>query len=372
MSFDDKNFCFNCKLDAESLEKKKKILTTCSVCKIAQYCGQDCQRQDYLKGHKMLCVVVYKRSRDLAAKAKKILDDNGHDVTMKSLKEFYAKNGTILQCHKKVDYAYLYAHTLNNLIPASDAEKHPLERGETIDMGQVFWTYVNCKNGSVKILMEIAKRYESHRGIQIALDAYLETIMALQPDRMYLRALVPLLMLQLGKDDDAYNFIKFWVKNTPKDIYYQIGEDGLFPQLPFTEFTMKDQDKTEDLFKVLDKEAEKPYFIYFPFYVCLAIIKRNNYHATKDKNQERQFIICLKYIKSHYKHLLKDGLLSLGLPYEFRGNPKITKDHGLLKGCYVNQDVEGFAADFISNFMADLETYLDRAPQLKKEMLKHL
>ena len=66
-------------------------------------------------------------------------------------------------------------------------------------MGQVFWTYVNCKNGSVKILMEIAKRYESHRGIQIALDAYLETILALQPDRMYLRALVPLLMLQLGK-----------------------------------------------------------------------------------------------------------------------------------------------------------------------------
>ena len=65
-------------------------------------------------------------------------------------------------------------------------------------------------------------------------------------------------------------------------------------------------------------------------------------------------------------------MLSLGLPYEFRGNPKITKDHGLLKGCYVNQDVEGFAADFISNFMADLETYLDRAPQLKKEMLKQM
>ena len=69
-----------------------------------------------------LCLDVYKRSRDLAAKAKKILDDNGHDVTIKSLKEFYAKNGTILQCHKRVDYAYIYAHTLNNLYPASDAE----------------------------------------------------------------------------------------------------------------------------------------------------------------------------------------------------------------------------------------------------------
>ena len=65
-------------------------------------------------------------------------------------------------------------------------------------------------------------------------------------------------------------------------------------------------------------------------------------------------------------------MLSLGLPYGFRRKPKITKDHGLQKGCYVNQDVEGFAADFISNFMADLETYLDRDPQLKKEILKNL
>ena len=24
-------------------------------------------------------------------------------------------------------------------------------------------------------------------------------------------------MLQLGKDDEAYNFIKFWLKNTPKE-----------------------------------------------------------------------------------------------------------------------------------------------------------
>ena len=36
--------------------------------------------------------------------------------------------------------------------------------------------------------------------------------MALQPDRMYLRALVPLLLIQLGRDDEAYNFIKFWLK----------------------------------------------------------------------------------------------------------------------------------------------------------------
>lgn len=39
---------------------------------------------------------------------------------------------------------------------------------------------------------------------------YLKLIMELQPYNMYLRALVPFMMIQLGKDDEAYNFIKFW------------------------------------------------------------------------------------------------------------------------------------------------------------------
>ena len=41
---------------------------------------------------------------------------------------------------------------------------------------------------------------------------YLKLIMELQPYNLYLRALVPFMMVQLGKDDEAYNFIKFWYK----------------------------------------------------------------------------------------------------------------------------------------------------------------
>ena len=88
--------------------------------------------------------------------------------------------------------------------------------GVIVDLGQVFWTYVNCKNCSVKCMGIIARQGESYHGLQMALEAYLESIMALQPDRMYLRALVPLIFIQLGRDDEAYNFIKFWLKNTPK------------------------------------------------------------------------------------------------------------------------------------------------------------
>ena len=64
----------------------------------------------------------------------------------------------------------------------------------------------------------IARQYESYHGIQVAKEAFLEIIMTLQPARMYHRAVVPLLLIQIGRDNEAYNFIKFWLKNTPKGI----------------------------------------------------------------------------------------------------------------------------------------------------------
>ena len=64
----------------------------------------------------------------------------------------------------------------------------------------------------------MASQYESYHGMQVAKEAFLEVIMALQPARMYLRAIVPLLLIQIGRDNEAYNFIKFWLKNTPKGI----------------------------------------------------------------------------------------------------------------------------------------------------------
>ena len=69
----------------------------------------------------------------------------------------------------------------------------------------------------------MASQYESYHGMQVAKEAFLEVIMALQPARMYLRAIVPLLLIQIGRDNEAYNFIKFWLKNTPKGIKVYIG-----------------------------------------------------------------------------------------------------------------------------------------------------
>ena len=50
MSFEKKRFCFYCKLDSDRLERLNKSLKTCGICKIAQYCGPECQKLDFLPG----------------------------------------------------------------------------------------------------------------------------------------------------------------------------------------------------------------------------------------------------------------------------------------------------------------------------------
>ena len=47
MSYEKKRFCFYCKLDSDQLERQNKSLRKCGICKLAQYCGQECQKLDF-------------------------------------------------------------------------------------------------------------------------------------------------------------------------------------------------------------------------------------------------------------------------------------------------------------------------------------
>ena len=75
----------------------------------------------------------------------------------------------------------------------------PLERGNVVNLSQVFKTYINCKTYIVKAIGRIARHGESYHGLQLALEAHLKAIMILQPDRMYFRAFVPLLSSNLDE-----------------------------------------------------------------------------------------------------------------------------------------------------------------------------
>jgi len=374
MSYDKKRFCFFCKLDSDRLEKLNKSLKTCGICKIAQYCGKECQILDFRPGngsagHKSICTTSIKKNLDLAVATEKAMKAKGviFDVT-RTQKGFYEDNPAVFESVKASGFRY------------RDLSSQIL-RGQNVDLGQLFMNYRESLI-SVELFSDMAREQKSYYGLEIALEAHLDLMMKLQPFKLLLRALVPLLMIQLGRDDDAYNFIKFWLKNTPKSCYFQIAEDDLFSEkLPFTEFTMKDQDKNEDIFEVLGIGLEKPYFLYVTFFICLAIIKKNNYDATKDPKQMEHFKKTLKYIKLHFKNLVKEGLdidknIRTILIHIMTVEPGT---YGLQKGKYPQSEkpisvveVQKVASDFFDNFCGDLDTYLDGKKGLRKEMLKYL
>jgi len=245
----------------------------------------------------------------------------------------------------------------------------------------------------IRCIIEMSRVNESYHGMELGIKKYLELMMTLQPAFLHLRNWVPLLMLQLGKDDEAYNFIKFWLKNTPvkqvegcttfgpEAFYWRTSEDGVFDNvLPFSEFTMTGQDKNEDIMEALSiDENKKPYFTYLVFFVTLAAIKKNNFEATKDEAQKTHFVKYLKYIKHHYKDLPKKAITvqpdssnivkipkSFGLD-RFGADPLYTN-----RGMPKRENSKEFAQNFLTNWFDDFHFYMNRVPGLKKEMIKHL
>jgi len=156
---------------------------------------------------------------------------------------------------------------------------------------ELFMKHLQFADYNIRCIIEMSRVNESYHGMELGLKKYLELMMTLQPAFLHLRNWIPLLMLQLGKDDEAYNFIKFWLKNTPvlqvkgddQAFYWRTSEEGVFDNvLPFTEFTMTGQDKNEDIMEELSiDESKKPYFTYLVYFVTLAAIKKKNFEATK-------------------------------------------------------------------------------------------
>ena len=154
--------------------------------------------------HKWDCDKVYKRYSELASKLESALKARGHDVNRSVMKTFYDENDDVAS-----------GMSLSGIKCESDLIA--LERGIFHDVSKMFHGYTYSRCMSVKSLGEIARESQSYHGMEIALDAYLKLIVELQPHHLYLRARTPLFMIQLGKDNDAYNFIKFWLQNTPKN-----------------------------------------------------------------------------------------------------------------------------------------------------------
>ena len=103
-----------------------------------------------------------------------------------------------------------------------------------------------------------------------------------------------MMYLNLGQDDDAYNFIKFWLLETKKTrmkcprqwkCFVEFGD-----QRPFDKMSLKGQDKKENLIKELDIDvSQAPCYLDSLFFIHLSIIKCNTMNGmSKDHRKEQE------------------------------------------------------------------------------------
>ena len=200
MSFEAKRFCFYCRQTSEQLEALGKTLKSCAICKTAQYCGTACQTQDFLlNNHKGMCTKTFKPMREGTIKIEESLKALGFDVK-----------------ERKLD--------TKKLSPKL--------------MDLIMFQYLPMKDLSIRMVGEFARNYESYHGLESCLENTLKNIMSLQPTFFFPRNYVPLMMVQLGRDDDAYNFIKFWLKNTPVEEVEGTLKIKLFDNMRFDQITL--------------------------------------------------------------------------------------------------------------------------------------
>jgi len=174
-------------------------LSRCGGCKVVSYCGRDHQVSDR-PAHKAFCNKIKK------ARAK--LDK---------------EEGT------------LRAHPGDWMLPAN-----PLESEQAIGR---FWglvgtrDYMRARFGVVDAQLKINTR----QAVETALDHMLDMLCLCRGDNMSLRDIVPALFLRLGRDQECYDFCKWWVTTGRKGDY-----DYSDTSLPYLDI------KNADVFEPVD------------------------------------------------------------------------------------------------------------------------
>lgn len=164
--------------------KRRDNLSRCGGCKVVSYCGRDHQASDRPQ-HKAFCNKMKK------AQAK--LDEE--EVTLR-------------------------AHPGDWMLPAN-----PLESEGAIGH---FWglvdtrDYMRARYGVVDAQL----KFNTRQAVETALDHMLDMLRLCRSDNMGLRDIVPALFLRLTRDQECYDFCKWW-ETTGSEGNYDFGDTSL-------------------------------------------------------------------------------------------------------------------------------------------------
>ncbi|EXK24032.1 hypothetical protein FOMG_19223 [Fusarium oxysporum f. sp. melonis 26406] len=188
-------------------------LLRCGDCHVVKYCGQPHQRADRPR-HKVQCNPI-KQTRD-----------------------------TVLEEEEKL-----------RINPGADTDGNPFDNAVGL-----FWffkstrPYMQARFDYITAVLNV----RTGEAVEVALKHSLDLLRLCRGDNLRVRSQVPALYLRLGRDQDAYDFIKWYAVRG--DSHY----DWRDMNLPFLDM------HGEDAFEAVD---EKPHHIELSFFVALTLIK---------------------------------------------------------------------------------------------------
>lgn len=272
----NRDYCLLCGKTDRLLSISGRSLMKCPTCCIAQYCSRTCQIRDYKLNHEQLCglgVKTYRREVDLLEATFKRLDfDIHHDYV-----------------HDR--YAYLK---------------------KSFDFKQHLIRYFALKDELNLNLFRIAFMSESYQAVEAVLAEMLMTLKMAKPILPKYRFEIPFMMLALGKDADAYNFIKFWLSKNVK------ASKSLMDQIELQSsmISMTGQDMSEDIIDALkiDRYGSTPYPMDYLTFLCLSVLKANfivkmqSDESDELLSQRMMLVRTLDYTEHHYPYSVRSLL----------------------------------------------------------------
>ena len=216
--YSKEDICLKCRMP-----ESQKQLKTCKKCLLATYCGKECQIADWSE-HKAVC-------KGIKADA------------VSTEKEF-----NLLRQEEDMENAF------------EDHVGHFWGILETRD-------YCRARRDLAMKTHKLAKTTKSPKALKAAVDNMLDLLRLIHSDNLGLRGVVPFLMLDQDRDDDAYNFVKWWTTIDPDGRY----DWGQVPRSQPGEWLyLRDQDVKEDL---LIRPGKKDFHVQLAHLATIILIK---------------------------------------------------------------------------------------------------
>ena len=159
-------------------KKEGNPLLKCTRCKLVYYCSSSCQKEDF-SSHKQIC----KRIQDLTNSVEK------EAAPLRSTREHIFGAGPI-------DPVNLFEEEVGNFWGMFDTRDYMRTRLALAN----------------EIHDGIAWDYETKESWEAVLEHYQDMLRLCSSDNLGLRFRFPFLLLNLNRDDDAFDFIRFWFK----------------------------------------------------------------------------------------------------------------------------------------------------------------